>query len=113
MTNLKHTPIQRPGSEPQSNAETDEKTELSANIGQSRPKTNQLDQSAPTDQLNVIQDNFVMNELNRITHQQTLEETVRISMQDQLNRIMGMMQDVTNGMKEIQEIQYRNQSAGI
>jgi len=120
MVNLQHTPVhlpnnrQRANSEPQSNAETDEKTELSANIGHCRPKTNQLDQSAPNDQLNVIQDNFVMNELNRITHQQTVEETVRISMQDQLNRMMGMMQDFTNGMKVMQEIHSRNQqSSGI
>jgi len=110
MTNLKHTPIQRPNSDPQSNAEIDEKNELSADT---RPETNRLVQSSPVpnEQLNEDQDKFIMNELNKITRQQALEETVRSSMQDQLNRMMGMMQDFTNGMKVMQEHHSRDQQS--
>ena len=56
-------------------------------------------QSNPT---NVTQDDFMTNELRRISQQQTEEESIRRSMQEQLNFISESMKIITNGMKIIQ-----------
>ena len=56
-------------------------------------------QSNPT---NVTQDDFMTNELRRISQQQTEEESIRRSMQEQLNSISESMKIITNGMKIIQ-----------
>ena len=56
-------------------------------------------QSNPT---NVTQDDFMTNELRRISQQQTEEESIRRSMQEQLNSISESMKIITNGMRIIQ-----------
>ena len=72
-------------------------------IGNSETENSALNpesiQSNPT---NVTQDDFMTNELRRISQQQTEEESIRRSMQEQLNSISESMKIITNGMKIIQ-----------